>query len=197
MARKKKKNKEFPWSIIIVSVVTFFISIALMVFFGKDFMPGFTPDGKRSVKHSGIKKDENIKVSLYFSHEDGKNLAKEKTTIKHRNIEQDIEDVLGILLQGPKEVDHFNVIPDGTKLISVKVKNNIANINLSKEIITNHPGGSTWELQTVYSIVNTITITFENIKSVQILVNGKKEETLNNHVIIYMPLKKNTSIIKS
>jgi hypothetical protein len=69
------------------------------------------------------------------------------------------------------------------------VTGGIASVNFSKELSLNHPGGSAAELNTVYSIVNTLTFNFPVINQVQILIDGKKMKTLKGHIDISSPLK--------
>ena len=53
---------------------------------------------------------------------------------------------------------------------------------------SNHPGGSTAELQTIYSVVNTLTLNFPGIKKVQLLIDGSVHDTLAGHIVISIPL---------
>ena len=62
--------------------------------------------------------------------------------------------------------------------------------------MTNHEGGSSGELQTIYSIVNTLALSFPEIKEVQILVAGNREETIAGHIDITTPLGPDRKIIK-
>ena len=70
-----------------------------------------------------------------------------------------------------------------------------ATLDFSKELSENHPGGSSAELQTIFAIVNSITMNIEEITTVQILVAGELEETLAGHIIISIPLGADKKII--
>ena len=52
------------------------------------------------------------------------------------------------------------------------------------------PGGSLYEIFTVYSIVNALTVNLPAITRVQILVDGKEVDTLAGHVDLRHPLSK-------
>ena len=67
----------------------------------------------------------------------------------------------------------------------------LAGVDLSKEAVTNHRGGSLDELFAVYAIVNAITVNLPAIKGVQILIDGQEVDTLAGHVDLRHPLSKN------
>lgn len=97
---------------------------------------------------------------------------------------------LETLISGPQPNTDFQpVIPKETKLLGVEVKNKIAYVNFSEELITNHFGGSTKELLTINSIVKTLT-QFSQIEKVQILINGKKGKSISGHLLLNHPITK-------
>jgi len=61
-------------------------------------------------------------------------------------------------------------------------------VDLSREIITLHPGGSLNEALTVYAIVNALTANVHEITAVQILVDGRQIDTLGGHLDLRQPL---------
>lgn len=63
-----------------------------------------------------------------------------------------------------------------------------AYVDLSREIITGHPGGSLNEALTVYALVNALTDNIKDITGVQILVNGQQVDTLAGHIDLRQPL---------
>jgi len=72
------------------------------------------------------------------------------------------------------------------------ISDGIAYIDLSSELRDDHPGGSTGELLTVYSLVLTLT-SFPEINKVQILIDGDSSETLVGHIDISTPLERDES----
>jgi germination protein M len=60
-------------------------------------------------------------------------------------------------------------------------------VDLSREIMEKHPSGSSAELATVYSIVNTLAYNFKPIKKVFLLVEGSEKETLSGHINLSQP----------
>lgn len=63
-----------------------------------------------------------------------------------------------------------------------------AYVDLSREIITGHPGGSMNESLTVYALVNALTQNVREITAVQILVDGQQIDTLAGHIDLRQPL---------
>ena len=77
---------------------------------------------------------------------------------------------------------------------NIYIQNGICFVDFSKEFITNHSGGSSGELMTLYSITNTLT-EYPTIKGVQILIEGKSGSTLGN-ILLDRPLRRNISLIR-
>lgn len=98
------------------------------------------------------------------------------------------------LIKGPTTPGLYPTIPNGTKLLDIKIENGTATVNFSKEFKENHHGGSTGEAMTINSIVDTLT-EFPSIKQVKFLIEGKEEETLAGHVIFNQPFTRNENII--
>ena len=107
-----------------------------------------------------------------------------------------IQAVIEELIKGPSSPSLAATIPRGTRLRNVFVSDHIAYLDFSEELKTKHCGGSSGELMTVYSIVNTILDNFQYIKGVKILIEGMDAETLAGHLDISKALTKNDFIVK-
>ena len=137
--------------------------------------------------------EEMFEINLYFSDSQAMYLVPEKRKISQipsLAIQAVVE-----LIKGPENSDLYPTIPEGTQVNELYIAGDIAYIDLSEEIFKNHPGGSSGELMTVYSIVNTLT-EIHSIKGVQILVEGNEKKTLIGHVDISMPLLRDEDWIK-
>lgn len=139
-------------------------------------------------------KRELKEVTVYFSDKEGLTLKGERHKIESGAVEDEIKGIVDDLISGP-EGEWTQTIPLGTRLLKVEVKQGIAYVDFSKELSTRHTGGSSAELQTVYSIVDSIVFNFSEIKGVQILIEGKKEGTLAGHIDISLPLKGDKAFI--
>ncbi|MDI7247316.1 MAG: GerMN domain-containing protein [Bacillota bacterium] len=103
---------------------------------------------------------------------------------------------LELLAKGPApETGLERLIPEGTRVLGVSTSGDLATADFSSEIRTRFPGGSRTEELLVWSIVNTLT-EFPGIARVQILVDGKREESIGGHVGIDAPLERNPGLIR-
>lgn len=100
-----------------------------------------------------------------------------------------------LLLAGTKNTELVGVMPAGVKLKNVKVKEHIAYVDFDDTLIKKNKGGSAGEILLVGAIVNTLT-EFPDIQKVQILVGGKKVETIAGHIDVSEPLSRSEQIIK-
>ena len=86
-------------------------------------------------------------------------------------------------------------LPAETKLRELFIlKEGLAVVDFTKEISSNHPGGITQELASIYSIVNSLTQNVAGVKSVQILIEGSEAETLAGHIDISRPIAEDLSM---
>ncbi|NOY86306.1 MAG: GerMN domain-containing protein [Deltaproteobacteria bacterium] len=127
-------------------------------------------------------------IDLYFSDADDRRLAIEPREIGGRSIEEKVRQAMEALIAGPQKKNLSPTIPKGTKIRGIYYKEATAFVDFTSAISNNHPGGSWTELLTIYSIVNTITENFPEVKKVQILIEGREPETLAGHVDISRPL---------
>lgn len=77
--------------------------------------------------------------------------------------------------------------PQGTRLLRVSVKDGLAEVDFSRELIDNFPGGSTTEAMIVESLCKTLA-QFSDIEKVRILVEGRRVETIGEHIDIGEPI---------
>jgi spore germination protein GerM len=75
-------------------------------------------------------------------------------------------------------------------------QNGVAKVNFDQTLSKEHPGGSSAEMLTLYSIVNSLTLNFPQIKRVQILIDGKAAESIAGHISLKQPVSFNPSIVK-
>ena len=76
-----------------------------------------------------------------------------------------------------------SAVPPGTTLRALYLNaKGEAYVDLSRDVVTGHTGGSRDELLTIYTIVNALTSNLPAVTSVQVLVDGKEVDTLAGHV---------------
>lgn len=126
---------------------------------------------------------ENWKASLYFEGESSDYLIKEFRSVSSvRNPERMSEALIKELISGP-EAKGVRTIPEQTRLLAVNFsKNGLLIANFSKEFTEQHPGGSSSEIMTVYSIVNTLTTNIKEVKMVKLVQEGRTLDTISGHI---------------
>ncbi len=136
-------------------------------------------------------------VKLYFSDPAGEYLVpEERRIVASSQIEKEAKLILEELINGPKESSLNPTLPSETEIRAVYVKENCFYVDFSSSLKEKHPGGSTGELLTIYSIVNTLLDNFPSQSRVQILIQGEPAETLAGHIDIRNPLSKNFEVVK-
>ncbi len=140
-------------------------------------------------------------VSLYFSLPQGEYLVPQQRKIflppSGNEKNREIKAVLEELIKGPKDKDLSPTISPETKIRAVYIKDGIIYVDFSSSLKEKHPGGTTGELLTIYSIVDTLLDNFPSYSRVQILIQGEPQATLVGHIDIRNPLSLNSDIIKS
>ena len=116
----------------------------------------------------------NGRITLYIPGEDGKSLEEMTLAI---TLQLDVsveEEVVRQLIQR-------NVFPEGTKLLSVSVTQNVAYVDLSPEFET---GCNEWQVASLVDSVSRL----PHIKSIQILIDGGKRDEIGG-IDTHVPLK--------
>jgi len=175
-SKKKKKNIRVIFMSIIIMIIVGF----LFFFFVTLFDSIYPPVAQKGGSHEKREKQE---VALYFSDLNERFLVPEKRYIpKRKNSNDQAEEVVRALIAGSK-TGLVNTFPEGTKLQDVRVeKDGTARVSFGKNLIELHPGGSTGELATIYSLTNTLISNIPNVKRVRILIEGEKLTTIKGHI---------------
>lgn len=141
---------------------------------------------------------EKVVMVLYFADNQASKLVAEKRFIPKSTV-SDLnamaEQALKELAKGPISGNLTSPMPKGVPEPKVKVNQKTATVDLTKEFVEKHPGGSTGETLTVYSIVNTLT-GINGIDTVQFTIDGKKVQEFKGHLEFDKPFTANTEIIK-
>ncbi|MGQ9512093.1 GerMN domain-containing protein [Thermodesulfitimonas sp.] len=135
-----------------------------------------------------------VKVVLYFADNQAIYLLPEERRIVPGS-ETLPKAVVQALIAGPRLPGRTRTIPEGTKLLSLKVTGGTAIVNFSRELKTKHWGGSAGELMTVYSVVNSLA-RLPGISRVQFLLEGERIESLTGHMDLTQPLTPRWDLVK-
>lgn len=127
-------------------------------------------------------------VTLFFlSEEDSLLHAEEREIPSTSSLLQQIKLLVEELLKGPQD-KLISPFPPETKLRELFLTDEgIAYLDLSREMQENHPSGSSAEISTVFSLVDSLTFNFKSVKKVFILIDGDEKETLAGHVDLSRP----------
>ncbi|NLX92155.1 MAG: GerMN domain-containing protein [Firmicutes bacterium] len=135
----------------------------------------------------GPETEEPHAVVLYFADKQAACLVKEERAITEEDKDPRIF-ALEALIEGPVNSGLERTIPADAKVLDISVERGIAQVNFSRELQTSHWGGSTGEILTVYSIVNTLS-QFPEIEQVKIIIEGAEIESLAGHMELDKPLE--------
>ena len=214
---KKKSGSALMWIVTLVCVLAFFGG----VFFYQEFAKSYAPSpvsgerkarvakkatkapkaaqAKKAVKKAkatatAAKAPGTREITLYFVDLRGNGLRAERRRVQSGSLSKELSGAVKGLISGSKAA-YGDVLPRGTRLLSVKMKSGVAYVNLSREFIENHWGGSSAEINSVYALVNTVALNFDRVSLVQLLVDGEKIDTIAGHIYIGEPLEADESIV--
>jgi hypothetical protein len=177
-------------------------ALVVLVYFMLVWLPRWTTRASRSVvaapsPAAPAPPGRKIKARLFYVADDGLHLTGIERDIAYGEgaIEQAREIVSAQI--APVVEPLVSAVPPGTKLRAVFINDTgDAFVDLSREVVAAHPGGTLNELLTVYTIVNALTANLPVVTSVQVLVDGKEVETLSGHIDLRRPLAKNLSWVQ-
>jgi hypothetical protein len=180
-----------------MALVVMAIAWALFVGLPKRYGARPKPPAPVAAPAAPVASGRKIKARLFYVSDDGTRL---------KGVERDVAYGDGAAAQAEQIVRAqiaaaapplVSPVPQGTTLRALYLTNNgSAFVDLSREVVTAHPGGSLDELLTVYSIVNALTMNLPAVTAVQVLVDGKEVDTLVGHVDLRRPLTKNVSWVE-
>ncbi len=122
-------------------------------------------------------------VSLYFNQKDTNTLIPEARRVDVKDLTKNPYEMLTkLLIDGPKNEGLEKVIPEGTKINKIELKNGTIYLDLSSEFIQNHKEGAEAESRTIYSIVNTL-VQLNEVEAVKILIDGNEDASFKDNAI--------------
>ncbi|UYT08639.1 GerMN domain-containing protein [Treponema denticola] len=151
---------------------------------------------KLEQKNEKASEKRSSKIYLVKIDSDGK-LVRKPVMRQLEKTDSPLTDAINSLLQGPTTEEakqgFRSFIPPDTKLLSIEVKNGVAEVNISEDFQFNRYGIEAYQAQ-LEQIVFTA-CEFSTVSSVQFLIKGKKKEYLGAEGIwIGSPLSVNSFI---
>ena len=167
------------------------VGLLVLLFLGPRWLTT-APPGAEGVA-APIADTRKIRARLFYVNADGTGLT---------GVEQEVVYGEGAVEQAKRLVEAqlaaptaplASAIPQGTRLRTVFLTSSgDAYIDLSGELQTNHPGGTTNEILTVYTLVSALTANLPAVTGVQILVDGKEVGTLAGHLDLRRPIEQDS-----
>lgn len=146
------------------------------------------------------------KVTLFFPDADGFLLVGQEREIYATSaLTNQMKQVIVELIKGPdpqsadvkKTPDRHAALPEATRLREIYLRGDTAFVDFTREVSDNLGGGSLAEVLAVYSIVDSLTFNFPEVRRVKILVEGSEVETLGGHLNLLQPLQKNLAYVRA
>ena len=134
-------------------------------------------------------------IVLYFGDSQGLGLIAENRKIQVNNNVPLERYIVEELIKGPQNDNNFRTVPIETKINDIKTKDGVCQIDLSAEFKSKHQGGSTGELYTIYSIVNSLTESSPKVKKVVFLIDGKKQTEFKGHLDLSILFERDEALI--
>ncbi len=133
---------------------------------------------------------EKQEIYLYFGDSRGEYLKAEPRTV---DLPADpvalSRRLLTALFSGPR-LGGIPVLPKEIEIRALHIMGDgIAYVDFEPESFESHPGGVESELLSIYSIVNTLVLNVDGVRSVKFLIGGKEAATLAGHVDLSHPFE--------
>jgi len=184
-SRVKNNGRVWPW-IVAGIVLALAVGIGAYLFFIETRHAPVVPSAEfQSVTSVHGPK---VNMTLYFPSKDDTYLHPERRDLAEKSGEaEQVRVVVEELIRGPVSglIPSF---PPVTRVKGVFIEKGTAYVNFSRELQSEYPGGAWTETLTIYSLANTLSQNFADIKSVQIMVEGNAVESIAGHIDVYRPV---------
>ena len=198
-SQKKSRKKGRAGKVFLV-LILIGIGFVMIYLFRQEISNVLKPflEKKEVTKEKKEKVAEKKVVTLYFSDEQEEYLIGEKRQILKRDeVREEAEETIRELIKGPKG-KLLPTLPPRTKILALQLDaKGMARVNFNQALHSDHPGGSSAEMMTLYSIVNSLALNFPEIKKVQILIEGEKSQTIAGHLSLEQPISYKPDLIKN
>ncbi|MFC2169132.1 GerMN domain-containing protein [Acidobacteriota bacterium] len=131
---------------------------------------------------------EGQKIVLFFlSEQDTLLHAEEREIVGSPSVANQAKQTIEELIRGSRNGNISPFSPEIKLRELLVTPGGIAYVDFPKEFHDKHLSGSSAEIATVFSIVNSLTYNFKSIKKVFILIEGGERETLRGHIDLSKP----------
>lgn len=194
MPKQKKKSQSKGSRSWIIAVILVLVAAAVCVWWVMSNRTPTKPTTEVVAKPSAsVREYKKVRIYVLKSTDGELGLQPEERTVT--NGEEPLRAAIERLLATNHEVGASqNLVPIGTRLLNARVRGSVAYLDFSGELQNNFTGGSTQEELLVGAIAHTA-CQFEPVKKVQILVEGKKIDSIGGHIEIIEPISPDPSLL--
>ena len=188
--KRKKQKKSYAGRGLLLLIVLG-VGFLLAFYFRQEILDALKPrEAKQSIP-------ERKSVVLYFSDEEGEYLLGEKREIlKRGSMKEEAREIVEELTRGSNK-KLIPTLPAQTKVLALDIdEGGVARVSFNGALTRYHPGGSSAEIMTVYSVVNSLALNFPEIKQVQILIEGREIDSITGHLSLSKPISANPDLVK-
>ena len=181
----------------VVALVAIALAWVLFVTLPRRYGGGSTSTVSAAPATTPAPPGRKIKARLFYVSDDGQHLTSVEREVAYGEgaVAQAREIVAAEIAAVAEPL--VSPIPPGTTLRAIYISDGgDAYVDLSREVSTAHLGGTTTEQLTVYAIVDALTVNLPAVKAVQILVDGKEQDTLAGHIDLRRPRAKNLDLVQ-
>jgi spore germination protein GerM len=182
------KNLPRGFAVYVALAVMLVAGLIVLLVMGPRWLTTVPEDGETAaVSAADVRK---IRARLFYIDEQGTGLqGVEQEVVFGESTAQQARRIIEAQI-APAPAPHVSAIPAGTKLRTVFfTKAGEVYVDLSADVQTNHPGGTTNETLTVYTLVSALTANLPAVTSVQILIEGREVDTLAGHLDLRRPIE--------
>ena len=129
-------------------------------------------------------------IILFFpSEHDGLLHQEEREIVPESSVALQAKKIISELLSGSR-LGFLSPFPPETRLRELYItEEGVACVDFSREITDKHLSGTSAEMSTIFSVVNSLAHNLEQVKKVFILVDGGEKKTLGGHIDLTSPFQ--------
>ena len=152
------------------------------------------PAGEQSQQEALL---QTVSVTLFFHDPAEECLIPEKRNIYATNLVSDRAKQIIIELMRGAAHGGVSTVPDDVSLRELYIlEDGTTYVDFSREFESNAEGGSSSQLMQNYSVVNSLTYNFQEIKKVAIMIEGIQKESFGGHIYTGGFFQEKLSIVK-
>lgn len=179
--------------LVVLAALVLLLAVFMILYFNlggneKPKSTQFIPSSQDESESEELKNP--VAILLFFPSEHDSLLHREeREIIPESSLAKQAKRIVLELLDGSRQ-GYLSPIPPETRLRELYVtREGVAYVDFSREIMDKHLSGSSAEMSTIYSVVNSLCYNLKPIKKVFILIDGGEKKTLGGHIDLTSPFQ--------